>query len=143
MTDREVTATKGRVLKAYRRWSTVTGMTAWFVDHVWYRNGTAGDGSPITAGRAQIRWEYFQAQFHWNLEILSEDSDDELDRIVRHEICHALVAEMREWATDDVTEEKSKEAMKHEERTVSMLASILKWTREQGQRDRTPIKKRK
>ena|ERR1035437_4234764 len=138
MTDKEYRTQKARVLKTYAKWQSPSGMGGWIVSHIWYRDGTAGeDGTPAPSGgvvtaRASVAWEYCRVTFHWNLQVIATDSNGDLDRIVRHEICHALVNEMRMWAPSTMSEEKSDEAMKHEEHTVTCLAAILLWCREAG-----------
>lgn len=144
MTDKEYRTQKARVLKTYAKWGYSAGiMSGWIVTHMWHRDGTAGsdsgeraDANTTVTARASVAWEYCRACFHWNLEAISDNTAAELDRIVRHEICHVLVAEMRMWASTTMSEEKNDEAMKHEERTVTCLAAILLWCREAGFKDR-------
>lgn len=77
------------------------------------------------AGRTRVRWEYLEADIHFNLTSLTENSDEEIDYIVRHEMAHVLVNEMREWADTD-----SKGRIYHEERVCTRLAQIFDWCRE-------------
>jgi hypothetical protein len=147
MTDGQFARQQARVLKAYNRWHTPTGMAAWIVSHGWHRDGTAGKpedhhGESFPLARASVAWEYLHVTFHWNLSEIADKTDAELDRVVRHEICHALVNEMR-MDPIDMTRQHAADAMKHEERVVSTLATILLWCSESGNKRVTTVKARK
>lgn len=148
MTDKEFRVQQARVHSAYRKWHEPTGMGGWIVSHVWHRDGTAGNpdrdrGEYTTAARASVSWEYISVSFHWNLESLACNSDAELDRIVRHEICHVLVNEMRMFGPVAMSAEEADRAMKHEERTVTALASVLLWCFQAGQKAKVARKTKK
>lgn len=151
MTDKEFRNEQKRVQKAFDRWKEITGLGDWIIYHYWHRDGTAGKGDsdrPNTAGwttaaRVEVSWEYIHATFHWNLHSLQGNTDLEMDRIVRHEIAHVLVNEMRQWAPERMDQDKLDEAHKHEERVVSRLASVLKWCRAEGQKEASSKPKKK
>jgi hypothetical protein len=111
---------------------------------MWHRDGTAGadsgnrnDANTETTARASVSWEYYTVCFHWNLDAISCNCDSELDRIVRHEICHVLLNEMRMWGPPTFENSQAQdEAMKHEERSVTTIAAILLWCREAGFKDK-------
>ena len=117
-------------------------MGGWIANHVWYRDGTTGSEPdsvvPIrdSAARAEVHWEYVHVNFHWNLELISDETDEGLDRMVRHEIAHALINEMRMWGPSTHRDEQARdEALKHEERVATELAMVLLWCRLQGEAD--------
>ncbi len=139
MTDKEFAAQQSRVQKAFDKWKSPTGLDGWVVCHTWYRDGSAGEEYRKATARADCSWEYIHVMFHWNLQSIAVHDDKEVDRIVRHEICHVLVNEMREWSSWPASGDG---ALKHEERTVSRLASILLWCRQEGQEDAKKVKKR-
>ena len=148
MTDKEYSAQKSRVEKTFRKWSDPAGMGGWIIVHTWHRDGTSGDnnsnaGEMISTARASVAWQYCHVTFHWNLVQIEDNSDTELDRIVRHEICHVLVAEMRMWGNPTQSERECDEAMMHEERTVTNLAAILSWCRQAGQHDSAQHRKKR
>ena len=139
MTDKEYRKQKRRVELAYTKWHIPAGLGDWIVSHAWHRDGTAGkqDNQPPQehepTARASVAWEYITVCFHWNLQSIADNSDAEVDRIVRHEICHALINEMRMWGPRLHRDEQARdEAMKHEERVATRLGSILLWCRMKG-----------
>jgi hypothetical protein len=138
MTDKEYNAQKRRVKLAYQKWHSITGLGEWIRSHAWHRDGNCGkEGTnygPDTTARAEVQWEYITVCFHWNLENIATLDDDTLDRVIRHEISHVLINEMRMWGPPTHRDEQARdEAMKHEERVVTKLASILLWCRMKGQ----------
>lgn len=141
MTDKEFHKQKRRVKAAYEKWHSPTGMGEWIGSHIWHRDGTCGETDGIkygaeTTARAYVSWEYITVCFHWNLESIANHNDDELDRIVRHEIAHALINEMRMYGPPFHRDDQAKEeAMKHEERVVTKLATVLLWCRLKGQEE--------
>lgn len=136
MNDAEFLTQKRRVLAAYKKWSGPTGMHGWIDSHTWHRDGTAGGGIQYEGAlaRTSASWDYITVVFHWNLEGLSDKPDHVIDRIVRHEIGHALVNEMRMWSPPNLSQQQCDEAMRHEERVVSQLQSVLLWCFDAGAR---------
>jgi hypothetical protein len=140
MTDKEYNAQKRRVLAAFKKWAGPTGIGEFIAFHTWHRDGTAGEDEALpetahsTTARARVAWEYISVNFHWNLLHMVDNTDEEIDRIVRHEIAHVIVNEMRMYGPPTHRDEQARdEAMKHEERVVTKLASILLWCRLKGQ----------
>jgi hypothetical protein len=62
-------------------------------------------------------WRYAEATIYINLPSFVGLSDDRIERIILHELCHILVCEMREGD------------LHHEERVVSGLTKAFMWTR--------------
>jgi len=148
VTDKEFDSTISRVRKIINRWITPCGLRTWQnVDFQYHRNmAEMADSSNQmlsekernVAGRAVVDWDYRRATIHLNMDILSRSTDEDVDYIIRHEICHLLVNEMREWSMyeKDVTS-----CIQHEERVVTDLAMVLGWVRMAGRRDPRPKKK--
>jgi hypothetical protein len=139
MTDAEYRKQKRRVKTAYEKWHEPTGLGEWIGSHIWHRDGTAGDDTDDkreVIGRVEVQWQYITLGFHWNLEKIAGLSDDELDRVIRHEIAHVLVNEMRMLGPSMHRDDQARdEAVKHEERVVTKLASVLLWCRMEGSKD--------
>jgi len=149
MTDQDFDLTVKRIRSIVKKWNTPCGLRMWRrVDFVYHRDTASlaqdsrcelNEGERDVAGRASVDWEYREATIHLNVEKLSHNSDEEIDYVVRHEICHILVNEMREWRRHG----EHYSAVKHEERVVSDLAMILGWVRRAGVDDPKPTKRKK
>lgn len=150
MNDKDFEATKKRVRKSVSRWEQSCGLRMWRkVDFAYHRdlatmahdtNSTLSESERDVAGRAVVNWDYREATIHLNLDKLFHLDDDEIDYVVRHEICHLLVNEMREWQLYDKDRQS---CLQHEERVVSDLAMVLGWVRIAGSEDKPAKKKRK
>lgn len=77
----------------------------------------AGRGSSIEA-QCNARWEYLEADVKFFMHQIHGMSDRQLEELVIHELCHCIVAEMRE------------KQVCHEERVVSHLVNVLWGLRE-------------
>jgi hypothetical protein len=69
--------------------------------------------------RCYADWRYMRLTLEVNLTQVRRLDDIELERVIVHELCHALVNEMREIDP----------GIKHEERVVTMLTKAFIWTR--------------
>lgn len=148
MTDKDFRDTVKRIKIATGRWAQPCGLHMWrkieFLYHADTAAMAAGGGVELTeeqrdvAGRAQVDWQYREARIHINVSKLQYITDDEIDYIIRHEICHVLVSEMREWSNHG----SHYNAINHEERVVSDLAAILGWVRQAGVEDRVSKSKK-
>lgn len=142
MNDAEYARQKARVLAAADRWLKPLGLLWWHVEHVWYREHIPGgdtgrraaDGWQAVA-QTKALWQYGRVQFEWNLAMIAEMGDGEVERVFVHECCHALVHEMREWGT----EHEDGEVITHEERVVTSLTKAFFWVRSAGEEDALTI----
>lgn len=75
------------------------------------------DGDTILA-RTFADWRYGTIKIYFNVPAIKDLEDIALERLVVHELVHALVNEMREEGID------------HEERVVSGLTKAFFWTEE-------------
>jgi hypothetical protein len=130
MTDADFEKEMARVKIAVDRWYEPLGLRLWQrVDVRYWREPLTDDnGQPLTVvADCHADWKYLCAQFRFCLPKTADWDDDQLDYIVRHEMLHALVNEMRADGGQDNID--------HEERVVTNLAMVLGWVREQGQAD--------
>jgi hypothetical protein len=114
--------TRNRARRYFKRWVYLLGLGWWDVRVNWYDNEKAfrkasGATSRSVAMRINADWRYATATVCVNVPALEELSDDELERGIVHELCHALVNEMRE------------DGIGHEERVVTMLSKAFMWVR--------------
>lgn len=66
----------------------------WSIEHVFLDSYFGDDGEEdfkVTA-TTESRWQYFQAKIKWYLPSAVRHDDDELERILVHELCHVLLA---------------------------------------------------
>lgn len=140
MTDADYAAQKARVLAMATRWLKPLGLLWWRVEHQWSREPlrtSAEDKAEnwVCLARTRAKWQYLHVAFEWNLPAIADLTDERLETTFVHECVHALVAEMREWAT----EHEDGGVILHEERVVTMLASAFLWTRQAGEDDALAI----
>lgn len=75
---------------------------------------------PDTIATCAASWQYARADLCFGKQKLVTLDAIEIDRLVLHELCHALVNELREKDKD----------LKHEERVCSMLTNAFIWVRD-------------
>jgi len=114
-----------KIKKYLKKWITPLGLGWWKID-IFYIDDPAtilnefktGDGEGIVRATVKPQWEYGVASINFNLPAFNNLDDDEIERVVIHELVHILVNEMRE------------SEMHHEERVVTGLTKAFMWTRE-------------
>lgn len=115
--------TRNRAKRHFEQWVYLLGLRWWDIEVRWYDNRR----DFRTASRAPSRnaamcvyadWRYATATIYVNVEALARVDDRELEQSIVHELCHALVNEMRKKGID------------HEERVVTMLSKAFMWVRE-------------
>lgn len=116
--------TKHDLIKAaFAKWMPRLGLAWWDIDIVYYddpyeilnRFRIPDDGGMVPAN-VTTYWMYGTAKISINLPAFAEIEPDEIESIAVHELCHILVAEMRE------------PEMHHEERVVTGLTKAFLWT---------------
>lgn len=151
MTDKEYTLQKSRIQGLVEKWMAPLGLKWWNINIRYFReplpisSGDAAAGWQCNA-KAEAKWEYLSATVSFNLPAIEGADDEELERIVVHEFCHVLVHEMREWAPEEVSRDRSDVGIKHEERVVTALTSAFLWVRKSGEgklKARKPAKRGK
>jgi hypothetical protein len=135
VTDAEYEKHRDRLKSAIERWVTPCGLRTWErVDFVYCRTAEEfaadsgvelSEGNRDVAGSTKVLWRYKTAYVYLNVPVIAGLNDERVDYVVRHEIAHILVNEMREWAHAD----HGSVALDHEERCVTELAMVLGWVR--------------
>jgi len=109
-----------RFSKLASAWTKRLGLAWWRVDVFYYdkapKRFKRKHGRQVAA-KMIARWEYMSAEMHVNLPFIAEMTKDEMEHVIVHELCHALVNEMRE------------EGHKHEERVCTRLTQAFLWTK--------------
>ena len=70
----------------------------------------------ICVAKTYADWRYATCNVYINLPQLKQMENDQIEMTIVHELCHALVNEMR------------KDGIDHEERTVTALTKAFLWT---------------
>jgi len=139
MTDKEYNFEKRRIRKLAKLWIYQLGLT-WFKLDIDYMRvplepvqKADGGHSKTYQWRTQmstaIAWEYRKASICIDMSAIQGLSDDELESLFVHELCHILVNEMREYSDDD-------KGRKHEENVVEGLAQAFIWVRDAAKKKR-------
>lgn len=112
-----------RVQKYLDMWTDPLGLGHWHCSVSYYDNSDdyreANGASEGGVMMCYAQWEYQSVHIAVNLPALADMPNRRVEYTVVHELCHALVNEMRE--PDDNS--------KHEERVVTMLAKAFRWVR--------------
>lgn len=120
MTDREFAAQQARLKRLLLRWKYYLGLGMWTVDFKYFRDDYR-DGHGDSAATCVAHWQYLTATVDWNMPQVKLMSDDELEKVVIHELLHATVAEMQD-------DEKVDHA--RTEHVVSVLSVVIRWVRD-------------
>lgn len=125
MNDRAYEALQRRANRFVRRWRSRLWLNDWQVDTTFYRegdgNGSARDGFERIAW-CHADWRYKLATVSINCPTFAATDAAEQEKTILHELLHAVVHEMREWAPDGGGPTG---AIDHEERVVTVLTDIL------------------
>jgi hypothetical protein len=113
---------KRRAHRLFKQWIPVLGLGYWHIEIDWYDDTVefAKGENRTTAMRIDTDWHYCRARVSVCVPMIATLDDATLDWAVCHELCHALVNELREPDGD----------RKHEERVATMLAKAFIWTRD-------------
>ena len=118
---------KRRVRKIFKKWFECLGLGWWHVDLVYsddrdeFKSETEGyEVIAHTSGR----WEYRTATITFNMALVPDRTDKELETDTLHEMVHILVFEAQG--------EDGEDYQKHVERVVCSLENAFQWTREAG-----------
>lgn len=117
MTDKEFMALKARIEKAIQQWKPIVG---WFrITSVFDRTTGNAECESVQAAKADTQWAYKETCITWRMPNLLTMNDDDLEFTILHELCHALINEMRDYDKDSG----------HEERVVTDVAHALIWAK--------------
>jgi hypothetical protein len=125
---KQMDAAKRRTQKHLVKWKPLLGLAPWTIHQRFYRREK---DIPKRHARAAmwcaVDYEYLQATVHVALNRIAHETADEIEAMVRHELLHATVNEMRQWRAGPVVH-----CMEHEERVVSTLTAAFEWTYNAG-----------
>jgi hypothetical protein len=112
---------RDRCQAVFDEWIVKLGLAWYEVDVAYYdsRKQFRKDADRIVAARITTDWQYMRFAVDVCVPVVVDKTDAELERVIVHELCHALVNELRE--PDPIG--------KHEERVVTMLTKAFIWTR--------------
>jgi len=121
MKKKEYKRARKRFRTIFDKWHRPLGLLWWHIE-IYYHKKTPKSfkkkNGKVVVARVTARWEYAEATINVNIPAVAQMDDAELENLVVHEMCHILVAEMRE------------KGIKHEERVCSMLSQAFLWTKE-------------
>ena len=127
MTDKQFRDIKAGIQVHFDRWAARFGLSTWNLEALYERDGDvftpARQESTVrtdTLATTVTNWPYMQATITFNCKALFGREHAVVEAAVIHELAHVLVAELRDVSDD---------FLKHEERTVTMLARAFLTTR--------------
>jgi hypothetical protein len=120
MTDADYEATRQRILGLAEKWLGPLGLKWWSIDTVYDREGT--ECGPECAARVSCRWEYAHGSILWNMPLVVQHSDEDLERIFVHECMHFFLHETRAGTRCECEWD-----IRHEERVATMLQKAFLW----------------
>ena len=132
MDDKQFEKQKTRIKKYIDKWRDLLGLWNWHLDVEWSDNDKDGivENTEILA-HTYVSWQYLDYKITFYLKSFVDKDDEEVEKVVIHEMCHVLVSEMRENTTN------------HEERVVSNLTNVMRWVYEEGQKSKSRSKHNK
>lgn len=121
MTDSEYKAEKKRVMKSITKWKHILGLGAHKINIEWDRH--TKESNPDVAIDCNNSWQYRLICLNVYTPVTVENSDDELEHIVIHELSHTLLAPLAQSVDD--------EENVHEFATTC-VAQAIQWAYEAG-----------
>jgi predicted SprT family Zn-dependent metalloprotease len=118
--DKEWKDTKKRIEKLAGKWIKPIGL-GWWTVKLCYED--ENEDQPRELANCEVDWQYRQAKITFNLNVVEEQNDEQLELYFVHELMHIFVNEMREMKNHD----DFNDAIKHEERVVTDLANAMIW----------------
>lgn len=89
MTDPEYNKLKHKINDIAQHWISNAGFSWWKVDLIWDRNYDEDDRE--TAAVADAKWIYRIASITFYMPVMQHLSDEEMERVIVHELAHLLV----------------------------------------------------
>jgi hypothetical protein len=115
MKDRTIPQLHVVLHKYIKKWIKNLFLNTWQIDTI-VRDYIQNDRNNIdTIATCAAEWKYFHVTLNFSYAKMRDMKKTEIEKIVIHELLHAVVNEMREDGID------------HEERVVSHLTMILDW----------------
>lgn len=142
MDDAAYNAIADRINALVAKWKPVLHLGRWTVNVVVLRAGFPRkdkdeDGAFRNIAKAEVKWEYLEAQLRFDAPEAASLPDEDLEDAVVHELVHVLTYEFREFSLDQCSQCGSTRmvpdgAEKHEERVVSELTALIRELAAQG-----------
>lgn len=137
MNDREYEETKARIVALVERWVRATGLGWWKITSAYDRTGgdfaeaieRTGNFQRGSAARCFAEWRYGIATILWNMPLIAEFDDEELEMVVVHELMHVFLNEMASPKPADLA---------HEERVATSLQKAFMWARDAARDEGSP-----
>jgi len=130
MNDQEFADLSAGVQVHVDRWVHRFGLDTWKLHVSYERDGDEfspsrrdGPVRSFVSAHTVTNWKYMEATLTFNCKALSDQSHEEVEAVVVHELTHILIAELREEVDDWLA---------HEERTVTMLTRAFLTTRNEA-----------
>jgi hypothetical protein len=130
MTDAEYAEQKDRIIALSDKWLKPLGLGWWDIRLTFQRSGymePKQNTRDRSVAKCDCDWRYGHAEITFNMPLVAEQNDDDMENIVVHELMHVFLNEMR-WARQD-----GQDDIDHEERVASTLTKALLWLRESMQ----------
>ena len=113
MTDEEFEKQRSRIRELATWWQPKLALNEWHVDYHFHRvSSDMPEGGMNAIALCKTHWEYKLASIHWDVSAAEDSDDEQLERILVHELMHVHLAE---------TQEPDKDG-KHNERVATELA---------------------
>jgi len=132
VTDEEFAQQKDRIRALADRWIGPLGLHWYKIDLAYARDDyqPLGDTSRENSlAKCSTDWRYGTALITWNMPLVREQKDDDLEMAFVHELCHIFLNEMRWTASNDG------DSLDHEERVASTLTKAFLWLRDHLKED--------
>ena len=111
-----------KIRKACETWTYRLGLKWWEIEFNFVTDKAEAykmfgyDQESVVMARSYPDWRYMICTIYLNIPAMKSKEAWEVEKIIIHELCHALVNEMREDGLD------------HEERVVTGLTKAFLWT---------------
>ncbi|HEU4609985.1 MAG TPA: hypothetical protein VFS31_17815 [Chitinophagaceae bacterium] len=123
--DKDYEQVKRRIQKYIIKWKHLMWMGPINIDIDYVRGYATGE---LTGSAANVKnlpgWPYQDFTIEFFLAMLADYSEDDLEMVIIHELCHILVAPITHPTSEGMPEEVSRNLMEH---TVTNMARAF-WT---------------
>lgn len=114
MNDKECRNQIKRVKALLDKWEKPCGFRWFQIEHTFSRdNDQEGQG---TGGCTASQWQYRNAWITWFLPVIAELTDEQLEEMVVHELCHTLISPIENY--EDKMAERTELATTNVERAL-------------------------
>lgn len=138
LTDAAFRAQRARVGKMVRRWKAELGLEQWHIEHEFFRGQVPGEADVGGWSGALARgWpdhRYMQAKIQWSMGAVADESDEDLQRHVIHELTHCLTDCFKRYAMREV-EPGTSMGPSELERQVTEIEHAITFAYEAGVKD--------